>query len=260
MPPSRGLDPPPSARIVPVHPPHHPGPLPGRHMPSPLSPGPELPGTSNLLDALFESHTYPCYAPVARCRAAPMVPRPKPPTPTAQPRPLVAAGASPPSLVGLPRFRYTSEPAAPRRRRCDDAAAVPVARRPHDSGQRHLARARGRYAMVVVAAVIAAVRRATTTTAMKRAVVVVRRVVVATAAAASRPCRLPMTAHLTSLARTAVAVTRSVVGAASAAVITSPRAWRRRRERREASDKASARARRGLFCGGAVGLLPRRRS
>ena len=74
VPPSRGLDPPPSARIVPVHPPHHPGPLPGRQMPSPLSPGPELPGTSNLLDALFESHTYPCYAPMARCRAAPMVP------------------------------------------------------------------------------------------------------------------------------------------------------------------------------------------
>ena len=89
------------------------------------------------------------YAPLLCARGAvsgrPNGAGPKPPTPTAQPRPLVTAGASPPSLVGLPRFRYTSEPAAPRRRRCDDAAAVPVARRPHDSGRRHLARARGRY-------------------------------------------------------------------------------------------------------------------
>ena len=97
VPPYRGPDPPPSARIDPTHPSHHPGPLPGHRMPSPLSPAPEFP-TRGLF-----SIPIPCSLVMCPQRDIwpPQVAAPAPRIPAMQPRPLMTAGASPPLLVCL---------------------------------------------------------------------------------------------------------------------------------------------------------------
>ena len=89
--------PPPSARIDPTHLSHHPGPLPGHRMPSPLSPAPEFP-TRGLF-----SIPIPCSLVMCPQRDIwpPQVAAPAPRIPAMQPRPLMTAGASPPLLVCL---------------------------------------------------------------------------------------------------------------------------------------------------------------